>query len=342
MAERVARETMEKQAPQPPKMTGRDKVAALLLAMGKPLATRILKHFDEEEMRTLVKSAAELGTVPRPVLDGIIDEFSHKLAEGADLQGTVGEAEKLLSGILPPEQLAAIMSDLRADDKRSVWPRLSQMPDTPIAQYLMKEHPQVAAYVLSKASPVCAASVLELMPNELRKDLMRRMLTIKHVLDVPAQILEKALKDELLYAVGARGGQDVHARLADIINRMKREHMDEAFQALNEYRPKEAEKVKALLFTFDDIIKLRPADVAKLFDQVPTERVIVALKGAEPRLANLILSSLGARARRMIEQELESGATPSGRDIHKARRTIADLALELADRGAIELHAEEE
>jgi flagellar motor switch protein FliG len=341
MAERVARETGAAGADSRP-MSGRDKVAALLLSMGKPLATRILKHFDEEEMRTLVKSAAELGTVPRPVLDGIIDEFSNKLNEGADLQGTVGEAEKLLSGILPPEQLAALMSDVRAEDKRSVWPRLSQMPDTPIAQYLMKEHPQVSAYVLSKASPVCTASVLELMPNELRKDLMRRMLTIKHVLDVPAQILERSLKDELLYAAGQRGGQDVHARLADIINRMKREHMDEAFEALNEYRPKEAEKVKALLFTFDDIIKLRPTDVAKLFDQVPAEQVIVALKGAEARLTNLILGALGARARRMIEQELESGVTPSGRDIHKARRAIADLALELSDRGTIELHAEEE
>ena len=329
-------------SPQQRKLAGRDKVAALLLAMGKPLATRILKHFDENEMKTLVKSAAELGTVPRSILDGIIEEFSHKVSEGSDLQGTVGEAEKLLSGVVSPEQLSEIMSDVRAEDKRSVWPRLSQMPDTPIAQYLMKEHPQVAAYVLSKASPACAAAVLELMPNELRKDLMRRMLTIKHVLDLPAQILERALNDELLHAAGQRGGQDVHARLADIINRMKREHMDEAFQALNEYRPKEAEKVKALLFTFDDIIKLRPADVAKLFDQVPPERIILALKGAEPRLSNLILSSLGGRSRRMIEQELESGITPSPRDINKARRAIADLALEMADRGKIELHAEEE
>jgi flagellar motor switch protein FliG len=82
--------------------------------------------------------------------------------------------------------------------------------------------------------------------------------------------------------------------------------------------------------------------VAKLLDQVPTDRVIQALHGAEPRLSRLILSSLAARARRMIEHEQASGATPSARDINKARRAIADLALELADRGTIELHAEEE
>lgn len=323
-------------------LTGREKVAALLLSMGKPLATRILKHFDENEMRVLVKSAADLGTIPRSTLDHIIDEFTRKVETGADLEGSAGEAEQLLTGVVPPDQLAEIMSDVRGEDKRSVWPRLSQMPDTPVAQYLMKEHPQVAAYVLSKASPHCAAAVLELLPNELRKDLMRRMLTIKAVLDLPQHILEKSLNDELLHNASRASGQDIHARIADIINRMKREHMDEVFQALTEYRPKEAEKVKGLLFTFDDIIKLRPDAVAKLFDQIPAERVILALKGADKKLSELILSALGARARRMIEQELASGSTASPRDVNKARRAIADLALEMADRGKIDLHGDEE
>lgn len=323
------------------KLSGRDKVAALLLAMGKPLASRILKHFDENEMKILVKSASDLGTVPRIVLDTVIREFTSKIDEGSDLEGSAGEAEQLLQGVVPPEQLAELMADIRGEDKRAVWPRLSQLPDTPIAQYLMKEHPQVAAFVLSKTSPACAAPVLELMPNELRKDLMRRMLTIKHVLDLPLQILEKSLNDELLHNASRNAGQDIHARIADIINRMKREHIDEVFQALNEYRPKEAEKVKGLLFTFEDIIKLRPADVAKLFDLVPPEKVILALKGADKTLSNLILSALGARNRRMIEQELAS-VQPSPRDIHRARRAIADQALEMADRGKIELHADEE
>jgi flagellar motor switch protein FliG len=323
-------------------LSGRDKVAALLLSIGKPLATRILKHFDELEMKALVKSAAELGTIPRALLDNVIDEFTDKVETGADLVGSAGEAEQLLTGVVPADQLAEIMQDVRGEDKRAVWPRLSQMSETTIAQYLMKEHPQVMAFVLSRAAPACAAAVLELMPNELRKDLMRRMLTIKHVLDLPLHILEKALNEELLHNASRNSGQDVHQRIADIINRMRREHMDEVFEALNEYRPKDAEKVKGLLFTFDDIAKLKPDAVAKLFDQIPTERVILALKGADKKLSDLILSSLGARARRMIEQELASGANPSHRDINKARRAIADLALEMAERGKIDIHGDDE
>jgi flagellar motor switch protein FliG len=324
------------------KMSGRDKVAALLLAMGKPLASRILKHFDETEIKVLVKSASELGMVPRAVLDDVIDEFTGKIGEGSDLEGTAGQAEQLLQGILPPDQLAELMADIRGEDKRSVWPRLSQMPETPIAQYLMKEHPQVAAYVLSKANPACTAAVIELMPNEMRKDLMRRMLTIKHVLDLPQEVIEKSLNDDLLHGASRNSEQDVHARIANIINRMKREHSDEVFEDLNEFRPKEAEKVKGLLFTFEDISKLRPEDVATLFDQVPPERVILALKGAEKQVSELILSSLGTRSRRMIEQEVNSGGHVPARDVNKARRAIADLALELSEKGKIELHSDEE
>ncbi len=239
--------------------------------------------------------------------------------------------------------IAKILEDLQGSgDKRAVWARLSQMSETPVALYLMKEHPQVAAFVLSKATPVMAASVLEAMPNELRSDLMRRMLTMKHVMEQPLAIVETALHEELLHKGTGTGGVNIHARIADIINRMSREHMDEVFTALNEYRPKEAEKVKGLLFTFEDIGKLRPEAVAKLFDQVPPERVILALFDADKKLTELILTSLGSRSRRMIETELTSGATPPMRDVYKARRTIADLALELSEKGLIDIHDDEE
>jgi flagellar motor switch protein FliG len=324
-------------------LSGRDKAAALLLAMGKPFATRVLKHFEEDEMRTVAESAASLGTVPRTMLDDLITEFTAKVDTGTDLHATAAEVEQLLSGLIPPEMIAKILQDLKggSGDKRAVWPRLSQMPETPVALYLMKEHPQVAAFVLSKATPVMAAAVLEVMPNELRADLMRRMLTMKHVLEQPIAIVEAALHEELLHKSAGTGGVNIHARIADIINRMTREHMDEVFAALNEYRPKEAEKVKGLLFTFEDVAKLRPEAVAKLFDQVPPERVILALYDAEKKLAELILSSLGSRSRRMIETELTSGITPPLRDVQKARRAIADLALELSEKGLIDIHADE-
>jgi flagellar motor switch protein FliG len=319
----------------PRKLSGREKVAALLLAMGKPLAERILKHFDEEEIGDLARSAAELGTVPRQAVDNLVDEFTAQISVGSDLRGSVGEVENLLAGVMSKEQLDEIMSDVRGDFTRSVWPKLSQMPETPVVQFLTREHPQVGAFILSKVAPPLAAAVLEALPSDLRNQMMRRMLTMKLVLDVPVKLLEATLGDELLRKA------DIHARIADIINRMKREHMDEVFEALNEFRPKEAEKVKALLFTFDDLVKLTTEAVMKVFEQVPPERIILALNGADPRLTELVLSALGARNRRMIEQELQGGGTAPPREVLKARRAVADLVLQMAERGQIDLHPDE-
>jgi flagellar motor switch protein FliG len=323
------------------KLNGREKAAALLLAMGKPFASRVLKYFEEDEIKAVAESAAKLGVVPRPVLNHVIQEFTQKFSGGTDLHSTLNEVEALLKGVVSPERLAEILQDLRGVDKRAVWPRLSVMQEIPVANHLMKEHPQVAAFVISKASPAAAAAVLEVMPSELRSELMRRMLTMKHVFDLPVSLLEDSLHDELLHKGGAGGGENIHAKIADVINRMSRDHMDEVFEALNQFRPKEAEKVKALLFTFDDIIKLRPEAVAKLFDQVAPEQVVLALIGADAQLSERILAALGSRSRRIIEQELKS-ANPSPKDVHKARRAIADFALKLSEKGEIDIHGDEE
>ena len=98
---------------------------------------------------------------------------------------------------------------------------------------------------------------------------------------------------------------------------------------------------QGLLFTFDDIVNLSPRARVTLFDQVPTERVILALKGTDPIFRDLVLSSLASRAKRMVEAELQNGQPSPQRDVLKARRAIADLVLEMAEKGQIELNSSE-
>jgi len=127
--------------------------------------------------------------------------------------------------------------------------------------------------------------------------------------------------------------------MADIINKMDREQMEDVLQSLAETRPKTAETLRGLLFTFDDLIKLPPRTRMALFESIPTERVVLALKGADDEIKDAILSSLTGRARRMVEQELASSEPASQRDVVKARRAIADTALSMAEKGEIELNS---
>lgn len=323
-------------------MRGPDKVAALLLAMGKPAASRLLRHFDEAEVAVIATSASKLGVVPGQILDDIVNEFAQRCQTGSNLEGSANEIEKLLSGVIPADKLLEIMAQVRGQSYQAVWPKLSASAPNAIAQYLAKEHPQTAAFVLSKANPGCAASVSAVMPADLRDEVMRRMVSIQNITATALRLLETTLNDELLVAARRDTGPDIHARMADIINKMEREQMDSVLQSLVSHRPKEAKIVKGLLFVFDDISRISQEARLKLFDQVAPERLIIALKNCEPTLKEIILSAVAARSRRMIESELQGGAPSSQKDITKTRRAIADLALELAERGEIEIHARDE
>ena len=341
-AQAERRSTRGEEAPESPELTGPKKVAALLLSMDKQVASRILKHFDEDDIKLIAQTATDLGSVSKDTLDALIEEFAQHLRSGGDLVATAHEVEQLLNGVVPPEQIAEIMQQVRSKSLQSIWIKLGEVPELSTAQYLAKEHPQVSALVLSRTPPTYAAAALKMLPAPLRNEIMRRMLSLKVVLERPIQLLEGAVKEELLYKSAKNAGPTIHARLADIIIKMDRKQMDEILNDLDEHRPKEAELVRSLLFTFDDLMKLSQEALVTLFDSVPTDRTIMALFGAEPRMLNLILEATPGRARRMIEQEVATGKKPSAREIQKARRAIADTAMEMIEKGIIEIGTAEE
>ena len=168
---------------------------------------------------------------------------------------------------------------------------------------------------------------------------MRRMLTFKPIVDATMKMIEQSIHEDFMINLARNAAADTHSRMADIINKMERQSMEEVLDNLTQSRPKSAEILKSLLFTFDDIIKLTPRARTTLFDQIPHEKVILALKGTAGPLRSVVLSAMTARARRIVEHELEGGEPASQRDVLEARRSITDQALEMAARGEIELSA---
>jgi len=318
---------------------GPDRVAALLMAMGRPVAARMMKQFQPDEIRTITRAIAEMRPVTTAQVELAIEEFATQFVAGANVVGSAGEVERMLDGVLPPEQISAIMNDVLGSTNTSIWDRISGVPESTIAAYVMKEHPQIAALILSKVKPSCAAKVLGHLPEEMRNGVMRRMLGFKTIVDETMRIIENTIHEDFMVNLARNAGGDTHARIADIINKMERDDMENVLSSLAATRPKSAEILKGLLFTFDDLINLPPRARTALFDLVPNDRTVMALKGTEPAFREVILQALGSRVRRMVEQELSSSEPASHRDVHEARRVITDLALEMAGRGEIELNS---
>jgi len=323
-------------------MRGTEKVAVLLLAMGRELSGSILKEFDPEEIKVVTRAASDLKPVSTPELERIIEEFAQQFSMGPSILGTTGELEKLLNGVLPPEQISDLMSEVMGNKTKSVWDRISFVSESLLANYLLKEHPQTAALILSRVKPACAARVMSHLPAEIRHDLMRRMLSLKPVVEDAMSIIEKTMHEDFMINFERNLAADTYPRMADIINKMERAQMEESLKSLAESRPKSAEILKGMLFTFDDIVNLTPKARMLIFDQIPAERVVTALKGADATFRELILSSLASRTRRLVEHELANGMPANHREIVDARRAITDLALDMAGRGEIELNPDEE
>lgn len=314
-----------------------DKAAALLLCMEKPLASRIIRYFDDADVRLIAESTSRLGTLSQQRLEELVGEFASAFASGSDLQGTPESTAHLLEGIVATETLNNLMSDIVGDPSGKVWTALSTIPNATLAEYLMKQHPQVATYVLSRLASSLAASVLEQFPPVLRVEIIRRMLSLKEVAPDALRILEENLRSDPVSNAVSNPALNAHARIASVLNKMNQEAADMAVSELNASRPEDAAKLRGLLFNFSDVARLSDDSRAKLFESIAVEQTIAALHGADTELSGLILNVLSQRGRRMIEAELQNGRAPPKSEIARAQRAVADRALELVERGTIEL-----
>ncbi|MBN9670710.1 flagellar motor switch protein FliG [Labrenzia aggregata] len=333
---------MKPPAPPARRLNGTQRVAAILLSLGKTNSQKLLQHFDQDEIRIITVAAAQLGTVSPDELDRLAEEFIEQFSHGTTLFGSANEVEKMLEGVLPEDQLADIMSDVLGNSNRSIWDRLTTVSETVFANYLLKEHPQTAALILTKIKPAAAAKVLSQIQAPIRNQLVRRMLSIKAVVPEIMRDIEKTMHEDFMLNLSGTLEADSHARMADILNKMDRDHMEDALENLNEVRPKTAELLKGLLFTFDDIINLNARTRMAIFDQIPTDRIVLALKGTNGQFREVILSSLTSRARRIAEHELAASEPAAQRDVLDARSAITNLALEMAGRGEIELNPKQD
>lgn len=322
-------------------LQGAERVAALLLALDRDVSQRVLKFFDAEELRRIARLASGLGAIPSAALESLYDALIDEIANGeVDLVGDAGRTEELLAGVVADEQVAEIMSDVRGSSNQFFWRRVASIPEKTLVDFLVNEHPQVVAVVVSKLEATYAAKALALMPGPLRAHVMRRMLVSKPAADAVLRAIEMGLQEELFATSSAPSASEVNARVAGIINQLDRDQIDEILAGISAAEPLIAAQLKSLLFSFEDIVKLNQRARTILFDQLPTDRLILALRGTEPALREAVLPFLSARVRRMVEAELATPNLPPRRDIVAAQRQIAETVLRLADQGVIEINTD--
>ncbi|WP_256378834.1 MULTISPECIES: flagellar motor switch protein FliG [unclassified Brucella] len=323
-------------------MTGPQKAAAILVAIGRPAAARLLKHFNAEDLRKLAGHARTLEPISPLDFEQLVKQFEDLFAEGAPVSEAAQRFEGLLRDTLPQEEVDAVLEDRVQPQlvQESVWIQVARLPTESLQAYLGNQHPQIIAYIVSRLPSDLAARLFVALPPQLRNAVVQRSLHIGNVAPAAAELLEDVLRRDLLGRSDAGPLKAHHGQIANIFNQLDRSEMEELMASLQDLNRDDLNRIKAKLFTFEDIERLSQRARLLLFDEVQTEQIATALREADPKLQELVLSSLSARGRRMVESELsaEQGNITS-QNIAEARRIIARIAIDLSERGIITLDA---
>ncbi len=323
-------------------MTRTQKAAAILVAMGKPSASKLLKFFKQEELKALVEGARLLQTISQADLEKIVAEFEAEFAEGAGLMDSGDRMDTILNESLTPEEVNALMGvdqPVAAEaGPPPVWPDVENADPARLGAFLGEEHPQTAALVLSKLSPSAAANALLTLDKDVRNEIVKRMMSTATIPEAAIRIIEEQLRTRLLSESASRDTSAGQVRVASVLNELDKDKLDEVMQDLEQSGTPDIQALRSRLFAFEDVVHLTQKARVTLFDSISTELVTLALRNAPAALTEAVLSSIGARARRMIESELAQGADGvNAADVVRARKAVAAGAIRMAREGAFEL-----
>jgi flagellar motor switch protein FliG len=264
-----------------PALTGPQKVAAILLTLGKPSAAQVMKHFTHSELRSVTMAAARLGAVPSDQIELLVQEFSTDYSAGAALLGDASQARAMLTDAVPADQIADILAELGGVVGPDVWKSMANLPDALLATFLKEEHPVTATFVLSKLEPGLSARVIGQLPREMRNQVLMRLLAPPKVGPGALALIEDAVRDALLGGAAAARGEDNRARIADIINNLDASDAEDVMRSLAAAKPQDARIVRTMLFSFIDLTRLSQRARALLFDKLTTDVIVLALRGTD-------------------------------------------------------------
>lgn len=318
-------------------LTGQEKAAIFMLSLGEEHSGKMFEMMDDEEIRELSQIMASLGSVSSTVIERLFVEFADQLSSAGSLVGTFDSTERLLRNALPKDRVSGIMEEIRGPAGRTMWDKLDNVHEAVLANYFKNEYPQTIAVVLSKIRPDHAARVLSLLPENYAMEVIMRLLRMEAVQKEVLESVEKTLRSEFMTNLARTQRRDTHELMADIFNNLDRNTENRFITALEERNRESAERIKALMFTFDDLVRLDQAGIQLMLRTVDKDKLAMGLKGGAEEVKDLFFQNMSERAGKMMKEDMEAMGPVRLRDVDEAQAEIVVIAKGLADSGEINI-----
>ena len=321
------------------KLTGPKKAAILLLALGEEGAAEVMKNLEEAEIQQVGYYMTRFNDISSEELDQVLEEFYRQSISdggGGDLMASPDFVKNALNAALGAEKAKELTGSMNASDQDIGLDALQYMDPVMISNYIRTEHPQPIALIISYLTNIDqAAGVLRTLPENLQADVVYRIASLDSIPPGVVNELNEVLSDEMKQAgsmVTKVGGV---APVAEILNSIDKASETRILSTIEESNPDLAEKIRELMFTFEDLTLIDSKQMQTVLKDVDKADLAMALKTASDAVRELIMKSMSTRAAEMLNDDLENMGPVKVSDVESAQQKIIKIVKKLEEEGKL-------
>ncbi len=318
-------------------LSGRQKAAALLIALGTEVSAQVFKHLSEEEIEILTLEIANTRRITPEERQTVLEEF-YQMALARDYisQGGIEYARDVLTKALGDDKAIDVINRLTASLQVRPFEFVRKADPTQLLNYLQSEHPQTIALILSFLPPEQGAVIISSLPPEVQSDIAKRIASMERTSPETIREIEKVLEKKLSTLVG----QDFTAidgleTVVQILTRVDRGTERTILESLEMQSPELAEEIKKRMFTFDDIVLLDTRAIQRVLREVDNKDLALALKVANENVRQIIFDSVSKRFAEMLQEDMEYMGPVRLRDVEEAQQKIVAIIRRLEEANEI-------
>ncbi len=319
------------------KLAGPQKAAAFLMAIGEEASALLLKDLDTPEIRQLGSYMFAMSEVKMEDAVELIEEFNFRYSSGGDIY-TPGDSffRNLLPNVLGDDKAQDVITRLDREREEIPFKNVQTLDAKVLAGFIKNEHPQTIAIILAHLSQDKSSQVLAILSEPMQFEVLNRIARMETVPQELIREVDKVLEEELL-TVGKGTSQMLGGILmaAEILNNCDKRTEDNILQAMEDHDPEMAEKVRKLMFVFEDLVAVPDTGIREILKEVRNEELTLALKTASEELKKKVFKNLSSRAAQMLEEDISIMGPVRLSDVEAAQQNIINVARRLEKEGKI-------
>ena len=318
-------------------LTGRQKAAIFLVAIGSDVSSEVMKHLREDEVETLTFEIARLDAIDADFKEQVLEEFQELMqAQNFITSGGIDYARELLEKSLGSQKAIDIINRLTSSLQVRPFDFIRRTDPAHLLNFVQQEYPQTIALILAYLEPQKAATILQNLPNEIQPEVSKRLATMDRtspdVLREVERVLEKKLSTLSSEDYTAAGGVD---SIVEILNLVDRSSEKAIIETLEEDDPELAEEIKKRMFVFEDIVMLDDRAIQKVLREVDQQELAKALKAVDTEVQDKIFRNMSKRAASMLKEDMEFMGPVRLKDVEESQQKIVSVIRRLEDSGEI-------